>query len=199
MGEALAHGPPISGRSSSSTGTWSPWSTRVTPSASTISASACGEAGDQVRAGATDGRDPDSPGAELDLGPDQLLLAAHRAQRGRARSPVTSRRPAAARPISLCRAGTTNISKETYAETGLPGSVKIGVAVLADDPEPLRLAGLHRHLEEVDGAELAEHLLDHVVGALADTAARHHEVGPRQLVAERLGERGGVVGARPTR
>ena len=56
-------------------------------------------------------------------------------------------------PIILRSAGSTNTSKETYDETGLPGSVKIGVLVLADDAEALRLARLHRDPAEPDRAE----------------------------------------------
>ncbi len=55
--------------------------------------------------------------------------------------PVTRRRPTVARPVSLCRAGTTNISKETYAETGLPGRVKIGVPSSPITPNPWGLPG----------------------------------------------------------
>ena len=54
---------------------------------------------------------------------------------------MVSVRPPGSRPVSLCNAGTTNISKETYAETGLPGRVKIGVASSPTTPKPCGLPG----------------------------------------------------------
>ena len=62
----------------------------------------------------------------------------------------SSGRETGARPISVRIAGSTNTSKEMYAETELPGSVKIGLVVLAEQAEALRLAGLHRHRAEPD-------------------------------------------------
>ena len=38
-------------------------------------------------------------------------------------------------------AGSTNTSNETYDETGLPGSVKIGVASSPTNPKPCGLPG----------------------------------------------------------
>jgi hypothetical protein len=61
-------------------------------------------------------------------------------------------------------AGSTNISKETYDETGLPGSVKIG-CVVADHAEALRLARLHRDPPN-QTVPSCERLLDDVVVAL---------------------------------
>ena len=73
----------------------------------------------------------------------------------------------AAGPSSGGCAGSTNTSKETYDETGLPGQREDRGRVLADDAEALRLARLHRDPAEPHRAERRERLLDDVVVALA--------------------------------
>ena len=53
----------------------------------------------------------------------------------------TSGRRYGSRPIIRRIAGTTKTSKETYDDTGLPGSVKIGVASSPTTPKPCGLPG----------------------------------------------------------
>jgi hypothetical protein len=72
----------------------------------------------------------------------------------------------------LCSAGTTNISKETYAETGLPGSVKIGVVGALADP-----AARHHHVG-------AEELVTECLGERRRlVGAGDHPVGDRAVSA----------------
>ena len=84
-------------------------------------------------------------------------------------------------PISVRIAGSTNISKEMYAETGLPGSVTIGTRSSPTRPNPCGLPGCI-----ATGAEphalAAQRLLHDVVVALRDAARGDDEVGAGQLV-----------------
>ena len=93
----------------------------------------------------------------VDLGTRTASCILPRSEDRRLREPRAGREAActARRPVSWCSAGTTNISKETYAETGLPGRREDRRLVLADHAEALRLPGLHRDLDEPDGAQLA--------------------------------------------
>ena len=77
---------------------------------------------------------------------------------------------------------------------GVAGQREDRGAVLADVAEALRLARLHPHPAEPHGAELGEHLLDHVVLPHAHPAAGDHHVGADELVGQRVAEVGGVVG-----
>ncbi|RYZ29810.1 MAG: hypothetical protein EOP01_05130, partial [Propionibacteriaceae bacterium] len=62
-------------------------------------------------------------------------------------------------------------------------------AVLADQPEALRLARLHRDRREVGGAQLRHDGLDDVVVALAHPAGGDDQVGADELVVDELLER----------
>ena len=99
-------------------------------------------------------------------------------------------------PSSVRSAGSTNISKETYDETGLPGSVKIGVSSSPTTPKPCGLPGCIATPPNQTVPERRERLLDHVVVALRHAAAGDDHVGAHQLVAERVEERLRVVAAR---
>ena len=54
---------------------------------------------------------------------------------------LTCGRDHGVRPIILRSAGSTNSSKERYADTGLPGSVKIGTRACPTCPKPCGLPG----------------------------------------------------------
>ena len=134
-----------------------PASSEVTSSGTTISALDCGQVADQVRAVPADRRRRDAPAA--------VDVVARRARTARGpRGEViavgeacasTVGRAYGSRPISLRIAGSTNISKEMYDDTGLPGSVKIGVSSSPTSAEALRLARLHGDPAEPDGARAA--------------------------------------------
>ena len=100
----------------------------------------------------------------------------------------------AARPIMRRIAGSTNTSNEMYDETGLPGSVKIGVSSSPIVPKPCGLPGCIADLRELHGPEPTEDVLDHVVVALADAPAGHDQVSTHELVRQAVGQLLRVVG-----
>jgi hypothetical protein len=61
------------------------------------------------------------------------------------------------------------------------GQAEYGRPARPQVAEALGLARLHRHLGELDTADFAQRLLNHVVRAHAHPAARHQHVGPQQL------------------
>ena len=92
-------------------------------------------------------------------------------------------------PIAARSGGRTNTSNDTSALTGLPGSVTIGVP--STRARALRHARLHRHLDELDFVR--QRILDHLVGACADTAGGDDQVGVAGVAAQRGAERVDVV------
>ena len=110
------------------------------------------QAADAVRALPADrGRAAPPVAVQLDDRADELALArrasaAPRPSAGRS-APARDR---LRRPVIVRSAGRTNTSKDTYADTGLPGSVKIGIASSPTMPKPCGLPGLHGDLDELD-------------------------------------------------
>ena len=146
-----------------------------------------------MRAVAADRRDASAAAVDAEAAADELL-AGPRATAAPWVQPGPDRRAGgtASGPSACGCAGSTNTSKETYDDTGLPGSVKIGVPSSPTMPKPCGLPGCIATPPNRHRAEPAQHLLDHVVVALADPAAGDDQVGAHQLVvtARRVNARG---------
>ena len=109
--------------------------------------------------------------------------------------PCTRGRKRRRAPIIFKRPGRTNCSKATIDETGLPGRPNSGLP--ADLAEGKGLGRLHRHLPELDVAELTKDLLDEVVLTHRDPARRHDHVGLVDAAGDRVAQRRGIVGNPP--
>jgi hypothetical protein len=79
---------------------------------------------------------------------------------------VAAGRSRSRRPCSIRRAGRTNTSKDTNADTGLPGRPNTGTRL--DTADHLGHAGLHGDLEPGGLAEVGDHVTDEVADP-ADT------------------------------
>ena len=177
------------GRSSTRVRTVSPMLSAVSSSPTTISAFALASAPMRCDPWPWIGRDLGATVGDLEEAADVLAEARRGLDVGRPARRAPSGGGMACGP-SCGGWPAARTPRTTHRPTpGCPGSVMIGVCSSKTRPKPCGLPGCIATSIELDRAERRQRLLDDVLLALADAAARHDEVGADELLGEHLAER----------
>ena len=192
---SVAGQPGVAHRFESSSGitvTREPATTSVTSSSITTRQFAAAMRGDEVRARPADERDAVTAGRLAVQDAAAVLPHARRALDRLERRRLDGRAVQHALAEQLADGRTDEHLERDQRADRVAGQAE-DRDLVAEVPEALRLAGLHRDLGELDGAELGQRLLDHVERAHRDAAAGHQDVRAQQLALEDVQQRRVIV------